>query len=54
MAIEAAWSKVAHKIGADPMFVITVTHSKCAIDNLTCFKPHLCSHKMEAAVEEFE
>lgn len=53
-AVEAAWSKVAREIGADPAFVIAATHGKRAIDNLACFKPHLRSHEMEAAVEEFE
>ncbi len=53
-AVEAAWSKVVHEIGVDPTFVIAVMHGKCAIDNLACFKPHLHSHEMEAAVEEFE
>jgi hypothetical protein len=53
-AVEAAWSKVAREIGADPTFVIAATHGKRAIDNLARFKPHLRSHEMEAAVEEFE
>jgi phosphoglycolate phosphatase-like HAD superfamily hydrolase len=53
-AVEAAWSKVAREIGADPAFVIAATHGKRAIDNLARFKPHLRSHEMEAAVEEFE
>ena len=34
--------------------MIAATHGKRAIDNLACFKPHLRSHEMEAAVEEFE
>jgi hypothetical protein len=45
---------VAREIGADPAFVIAATHGKRAIDNLKRFKPHLRSHEMEAAVEEFE
>jgi hypothetical protein len=45
---------VAREIGADPAFVIAATHGKRAIDNLRRFKPHLRSHEMEAAVEEFE
>jgi hypothetical protein len=45
---------VAREIGADPAFVIAATHGKRAIDNLARFKPHLRSHEMEAAVEEFE
>ena len=45
---------MAHEIGADPAFVIAATHGKRAIDNLTRFKPHLRSHEMGAAVEEFE
>jgi hypothetical protein len=45
---------VACEIGADPAFVIAATHGKRAIDNLGRFKPHLRSHEMEAAVEEFE
>jgi hypothetical protein len=45
---------VAREIGADPAFVIAATHGKRAIDNLKCFKPHLRSHEMEAAVEAFE
>ena len=53
-AVEAAWSRVAREIGADPEFVITATHGKRAIDNLARFKPHLLSHEMDAAVEEFE
>ncbi|KAH9985159.1 HAD-like domain-containing protein [Russula vinacea] len=39
---------------ADPAFVIAATHGKRAIDNLAHFKPHLRSHEMGAAVEEFE
>ena len=54
VAVEAAWSKVVRKIGADPAFMIVVTHGKRAIDNLACFKPHLHLHEMEAAMEEFE
>ncbi len=54
VAVEAAWSKVAREIGADPAFVIAATHGKRAIDNLVCFKPHLRSHEMKAAMEEFE
>jgi hypothetical protein len=38
----------------DPALVIAATHGKRAIDNLARFKPHLRSHEMEAAVEEFE
>ncbi len=53
-AVKAAWSKVAREISADPAFVIAATHGKRAVDNLACFKPHLRSHEMEAAVEEFE
>jgi len=53
-AVEAAWSRVAREIGVDPAFVIAATHGKRAIDNLARFKPHLRSHEMEAAVEEFE
>lgn len=53
-AVEAAWGKVAREIGADPAFVIAATHGKRAIDNLARFKPHLCAHEMNAAVEEFE
>jgi hypothetical protein len=45
---------VAREIGADPTFVIAATHGKRAIDNLARFKPHLLSHEMNAAVEEFE
>ena len=45
---------MAREIGADPAFVIAATHGKRAIDNLARFKPHLRSHEMEAAVEEFE
>jgi hypothetical protein len=45
---------VAREIGADPAFVIAATHGKRAIDNLAHFKPHLQSHEMGAAVEEFE
>ena len=45
---------MAREIGADPAFVIAETHGKRAIDNLARFKPHLRSHEMEAAVEEFE
>jgi hypothetical protein len=45
---------VAREIGADPAFVIAATHGKRAIDNLARFKPHLLSHEMNAAVEEFE
>lgn len=53
-AVEAAWSKVAHEIGVDPAFVIAATHGKRAIDNLAHFKPHLRSHELTAAVDEFE
>ncbi len=53
-AVEAAWSKVACEISADPAFVIAATHGKRTINNLTCFKPHLRSHEMEAAMEEFK
>jgi hypothetical protein len=45
---------VAREIGADPAFVISATHGKRAIDNLTRFKPHLLSHEMDAAVDKFE
>ena len=45
---------MAREIGADPAFVIAATHGKRAIDNLANFKPHLQSHEMGAAVEEFE
>ena len=45
---------MAREIGADPAFVIAATHGKRAIDNLAHFKPHLQSHEMGAAVEEFE
>lgn len=45
---------MAHEIGADPAFVIAATHGKRAIDNLARFKPHLRSHEMNAAVDEFE
>ena len=45
---------MAREIGADPAFVIAATHGKRAIDNLANFKPHLRSHEMGAAVEEFE
>ena len=45
---------MAREIGADPAFVIAATHGKRAIDNLAHFKPHLRSHEMGAAVEEFE
>ena len=34
--------------------MIAATHGKRAIDNLAHFKPHLLSHEMNAAVEEFE
>ena len=34
--------------------MIAATHGKRAIDNLARFKPHLRSHEMEAAVDEFE
>ena len=54
VAVEAAWSRVAHEIGADPAFVIAATHGRRAIDNLARFKPHLRAHEMHAAVEEFE
>ncbi|KAI0289336.1 HAD-like domain-containing protein [Russula brevipes] len=53
-AVEAAWTKVAREIGADPAFVIAATHGKRAIDNLARFKPHLRAHELAAAVEEFE
>lgn len=53
-AVEAAWTKVAREIGADPAFVIAATHGKRAIDNLARFKPHLRAHELAAGVEEFE
>jgi hypothetical protein len=53
-AVEAAWSKVACEIGEDPAFVIAATHGRRAIDNLARFKPHLLSHELSAAVDEFE
>ncbi len=42
------------EIGVDPVFMVVAMHGKHTIDNLACFKPHLHSHEMEAAVEEFE
>jgi len=53
-AVEAAWSRVAREIGADPAFVIAATHGKRAIDNLARFKPRLHPDELSAAVEEFE
>jgi hypothetical protein len=53
-AVEAAWCRVARKIGADPAFVIAATHGKRAIDNLARFKPHLRPDELSAAVDEFE
>jgi len=53
-AVEAAWTRVAREIGADPAFVIAATHGKRAIDNLARFKPHLCPHELSAAVNDFE
>ena len=47
-AVEAAWSRVAREIGADPAFVIASTHGKRAIDNLALFKPQLLPHEMDA------
>jgi hypothetical protein len=52
--VKAAWSRVAHKIGADPGFMIAATHGKRAIDNLAHYKPHLRAHELPAAVDEFE
>jgi beta-phosphoglucomutase-like phosphatase (HAD superfamily) len=53
-AVEAAWTRVAREIGADPVFVIAATHGKRAIDNLARFKPHLRPHELGAAVDDFE
>jgi hypothetical protein len=53
-AVEAAWSRVAREIGADPAFVIAATHGKRAIDNLARFKPHLHPDELSVAVDEFE
>lgn len=53
-AVEAAWTRVAREIGADPAFVIAATHGKRAIDNLARFKPHLRPHELGAAVDSFE
>ena len=53
-AVEAAWEKVAQDIGEDPKFVITATHGKRAVDNLSHFKPHIKEHEMEDEVTKFE
>jgi len=34
--------------------VIAATHGKRAVDNLSCFKPHIKAHEMEGEVEAFE
>ncbi|EIW74598.1 HAD-like protein [Coniophora puteana RWD-64-598 SS2] len=53
-AVEAAWGKVADDIGQDREYVIAATHGKRAVDNLAQFKPHIKSHEMDAAVQDFE
>lgn len=53
-AVEAAWGKVAKDIGQDPEYVISATHGKRAIDNLSMFKPHIKAHEMDGEVQAFE
>jgi hypothetical protein len=53
-AVEAAWGKVAKDIGQDPEYVISATHGKRAIDNLSVFKPHIKAHEMDDEVQAFE
>ncbi|KAF9054818.1 HAD-like domain-containing protein [Panaeolus papilionaceus] len=53
-AVEAAWAKVAKDIGQDPAYVISSTHGKRAIDNLSEFKPHIKESDIEAEVARFE
>ncbi|KIM80973.1 hypothetical protein PILCRDRAFT_9014 [Piloderma croceum F 1598] len=53
-AVEAAWGKVAKDIGQDPEYVISATHGKRAVDNLSVFKPHIQSHEMDDEVQAFE
>lgn len=53
-AVEAAWGKVAKDIGQDREYVISATHGKRAVDNLSMFKPHIKSHEMDGEVQAFE
>ena len=52
--MEAAWGKVAQDIGEDPGYVVSATHGKRAVDNLSHFKPHIKEHEMDSEVTKFE
>ena len=52
--MEAAWGKVAQDIGQDPGYVVSATHGKRAVDNLSHFKPHIKEHEMDSEVTKFE
>ena len=52
--MEAAWGKVAQDIGQDPEYVVSATHGKRAVDNLSHFKPHIKEHEMDSEVTKFE
>jgi hypothetical protein len=45
---------VAKDIGQDPEYVISATHGKRAVDNLSMFKPSIQSHEMDSEVQAFE
>ena len=53
-AVEAAWSRAAREIGADPASVIAATNGKRPIDNLAHFKPHLRPNEFAVPMDAFE